>query len=327
MSVGILGYGYYLPELVVTNQEIAQRFNKAGSWIEERTGIQERRRARKDTSTSDLAAKAAFAALHNANLTPADIDLIIVSTTTPDMLLPSTACLVQNTIGAHKAAAFDIAAACSGFIYELDIAATYLLSGRYNKILLIGADTYSKITNDEDIHTSILFGDGAGALVLGEVPQGYGILNSTLGADGTGWELLQVPAGGSKMPLTPGLLDAHANTIMMNGRAVYQFAVKIFEETVLELLDKSSINLDRISLIIPHQANKRILQSVSQRLEIAPEKIYCNIEKYGNMSSASIPVALAEAYENQKIRNGDYLILIGFGAGLTWGATLIRSNL
>ncbi|EQB21881.1 3-oxoacyl-[acyl-carrier-protein] synthase, KASIII [Dehalobacter sp. UNSWDHB] len=327
MNVGILGYGYYLPELVVTNQEIAHRFNKDGSWIEERTGIQERRRAGKDISTSDLAAKAAFAALNNANLTPADIDLIIVSTTTPDMLLPSTACLVQNAIGAHKAAAFDIAAACSGFIYGLDIAATYLLAGRYNKILLIGADTYSKITNDEDLHTSILFGDGAGAIVLGEVPKEYGILNSTLGADGTGWELLQVPAGGSRLPLTPNLLDAHSNTIMMSGRAVYQFAVKIFEETVRELLDKSSINLDRISLIIPHQANKRILQSVSQRLEIAPEKIYCNIEKYGNMSSASIPVALAEAYENQKIRSGDYLILIGFGAGLTWGATLIRSNL
>lgn len=327
MSIGILGYGYYLPELVVTNQEIAQRFNKAGSWIEERTGIQERRKAGRDTSTSDLAAKAAFAALNNANLTPADIDLIIASTTTPDMLLPSTACLVQNTIGAYKAAAFDIAAACSGFIYGLDIAATYLLAGRYKKILLIGADTYSKITNDEDLHTSILFGDGAGALVLGEVPQGYGILNSTLGADGTGWELLQVPAGGSMLPLNPGLLDAHSNTIVMNGRAVFQFAVKIFEKTVLELLNKSSINLDRISLIIPHQANKRILQSVSQRLEIAPEKIYCNIEKYGNMSSASIPVALAEAYENQRIRRGDYYLLVGFGAGLTWGGILIRSNL
>jgi len=243
------------------------------------------------------------------------------------MLFPSTSCLVQNSIGAHKAAAFDISAACSGFIYGLDIAATYILSGRYKKILLIGADTYSKITNTEDLNTSILFGDGAGALVLGEVPQGYGILNSTLGADGSGWGLLQVPAGGSRLPLTPELLDAHSNTIVMNGRAVFQFAVKIFEKTVRELLDKSSINLDKISLIIPHQANKRILQSVSQRLEIAPEKIYCNIEKYGNMSSASIPVALAEAHENQRIRKGDHCLLVGFGAGLTWGATLIRFNI
>jgi 3-oxoacyl-[acyl-carrier-protein] synthase-3 len=243
------------------------------------------------------------------------------------MLFPSTACLVQNTIGAYKAAAFDVSAACSGFIYGLDIAANYLLSGRYKKILLIGADIYSKITNDEDLHTSILFGDGAGALILGEVPQGYGILNSTLGADGSGWELLQVPAGGSRLPLTHELLNAHSNTIVMNGSAVFQFAVKIFEKTVQELLYKSSVNLDKISLIIPHQANKRILQSVSQRLEIAPEKIYCNIEKYGNMSSASIPVALAEAYENHKIQKGDLFLLLGFGAGLTWGATLIRSNI
>jgi 3-oxoacyl-[acyl-carrier-protein] synthase-3 len=327
MNVGILGYGYYLPELVVTNSEIARRFNKAASWIEERTGIKERRKARSDSSTSELAAKASLAALENAKLTPEDIDLIIVSTTTPDMLFPSTACLVQNTIGAHKAAAFDISAACTGFIYGLDIATAYLLSGRYKKILLIGADTYSKITNDEDLTTSILFGDGAGALVLGEVPQGYGIVNSILGSDGSGWELLQVPAGGSRLPLTPELLAAHSNTIVMNGRAVFQFAVKIFEKTVQELLDKSSINLDRISLIIPHQANKRILQAASQRLEIAPEKIYCNIEKYGNMSSASIPVALAEAYENKRIRKGDYYLLVGFGAGLMWGATLIRANI
>jgi 3-oxoacyl-[acyl-carrier-protein] synthase-3 len=323
-SVGILGYGYYLPELIMTNHELAIRFGKTENWIEERTGIKERRIAKYNTATSDLAIKAALAAIEKANLLPEDIDLIIVATTTPDMIFPSTACLVQNGIGACNAAAFDISAACTGFIYGLDTAVSYVSSGQYNNVLLVGADTYSKITNHNDINTSILFGDGAGAVVVGKVPEGFGVLGSIMGADGSGADLLKVPAGGSRQPLTHGLLDNRLNTIVMNGREVFQFAIRIFENMINQIIDKTRLTMEDISLIIPHQANKRILAAVSEKLKIPPEKMYCNIEYYGNMSSASIPVALSEACNNDKIKKGDILLFVGFGAGLTWGTSLIK---
>jgi len=319
-SVGILGYGYYLPDLVLTNHELAGRFGKTENWIEERTGIKERRITEFNVATSDLAVKAALSALDRANLSPGDIDLIIVATTTPDMIFPSTACLIQHGIGACNAAAFDVSAACTGFMYGLDIAVNYVSSGQYNNILLVGADTYSRITNYDDLNTSILFGDGAGAVIVGEVPEGFGTLGSIMGADGSGADLLKIPAGGSRLPLTHDLLDGRLNTIAMNGREVFQFAVRIFEKMIKQVVDKTGVGLEDISLIIPHQANKRILLSVSERLKMPPEKMYCNIEYYGNMSSASIPVALSEACNNGKVKKGDILLLTGFGAGLTWGA-------
>ena len=323
-NVGIIGYGHYLPDLIVTNYEIAKRFEKTENWIEERTGIRERRKAGNGIGTSDLAIKAANAAIKKANILPEEIDLIIVATTTPDMVFPSTACLVQNGIGAYNAAAFDVSAACTGFMYGLDIAVSYVSSGQYNNVLLVGADTYSRITNYNDLNTSILFGDGAGAVVIGKVPEGFGIMGSIMGADGSGADLLKVPAGGSRLPLTHDLLDSGLNTIVMNGREVFQFAVRIFEKMINQIVDKTGVALEDISLIIPHQANKRILLSVSERLKIPPEKMYCNIEYYGNMSSASIPVALSEACNNGKIKKGDLLLFTGFGAGLTWGASLMR---
>lgn len=323
-NVGIIGCGHYLPDLIVSNYEIAKRFEKTESWIEERTGIRERRKAGNGIATSDMAIKAANVAIKKANILPEEVDLIIVATTTPDMVFPSTACLVQNGIGACNAAALDISAACTGFMYGLDMAVSYVMSGRYKKILLIGADTYSRITNQNDLQTSILFGDGAGAVVISEVPDGFGVIDSVLGADGSGENLLQVPAGGSRLPITHDILNKNLNTIVMNGREVFQFAVRKFEEVTEQILQKSGLNLEDISLIIPHQANKRILQSVAGRLNIPLNKIYCNIEKYGNMSSASIPVALSEACKNNQVEKGDLLLLIGFGAGLTWGASIIK---
>lgn len=323
-NVGIIGYGHYVPDLLITNFEIAKRFEKTEKWIEERTGIKERRKAEKGICTSDLAIKAAKAAIISANISPEEIDLIIVATTTPDMLFPSTACLVQTGIGAYNAAAFDVSAACTGFIYGMDIAISYVSSGQHKNVLVVGADTYSRIINDNDINTSILFGDGAGAVVIGKVPKGFGILESLKGSDGSGADLLKVPAGGSKQPLTHELLDNRMNTIVMNGREVFQFAVKIFEKMINEVTEKAGITLEDVNLIIPHQANKRILHSVSERLKIPHEKMYCNIEFYGNMSSASIPVALSEACNNGKVKNGDILLFAGFGAGLTWGASLMK---
>lgn len=237
-NVGIIGYGHYVPDLLITNFEIAKRFEKTEEWIEERTGIKERRKAEKGICTSDLATKAAYEAITRANISPAEIDLIIVATTTPDMLFPSTACLVQNGIGAYNAAAFDVSAACTGFIYGMDIAISYVSSGQHKNVLVVGADTYSRIVNDNDINTNILFGDGAGAVVIGKVPKGFGILGSLKGSDGSGADLLKVPAGGSKQPLTHELLDNRMNTIVMNGREVYLFAVKIFEKMINEVTKK-----------------------------------------------------------------------------------------
>jgi 3-oxoacyl-[acyl-carrier-protein] synthase-3 len=323
-AVGIIGYGHYLPVGILTNQELAVRFGKTETWIEERTGIRERRVADVHTATSDMAANAAVYALKTAKLAPIDIDLIIVATTTPDMVFPSTACLVQQKIGAAKAAAFDISAACTGFVYGLDIATKYVLSGQYRNVLLIGADKYSHITNPDDLNTSILFGDGAGAVLIGQVPSGYGALGTILGSDGTRSDLLKVPAGGSRLPLTTDLLISKSNTISMNGREVFQFAVKTFEKLINQIVAQAGLMVGDIALIVPHQANKRILNSVSERLNLEPDKMFCNIEKYGNMSAASIPVALAEACNNGRIKKNDIILLIGFGAGLTWGACLLR---
>jgi 3-oxoacyl-[acyl-carrier-protein] synthase-3 len=309
-NAGIIGYGYYVPERIVSNYEIARRFEITENWIEERTGIRERRKAENDICTSELAIKAANTAMRKANILSEEIDLIIVATSTPDMLFLSTACLVQNKIGAYNAAAFDISAACTGFIYGLDIAASLVSSGKQQKILLIGADTLSRITNDNDLDTSILFGDGAGAVIIGEVPPGFGMIESIKGSDGSGADLLKVPAGGFKQPITHDLLDSSSSKIVMNGKAIFQFAVKIIEKVIEQITIKAGIAVNDISLIIPHQANKRILHAVSERMKLSKEQLFCNIEYYGNMSSASIPVALTEACNNNKVKKGDILLLL-----------------
>jgi 3-oxoacyl-[acyl-carrier-protein] synthase-3 len=324
VSVGILGYGRYVPDLRVTNEELALKFGTTAEKIERKAGIKARSLAPPNIATSDMAALASLEALKNTGTDPSEIGMILVATTTPDMVFPSTACLVQKAIGAKNAAALDISAACTGFMYGLDMAACYVSSGRFEKVLLIGAETYSRITNPDDLNTSVLFGDGAGAVVIGHVPDGFGVLDSILGAEGEDGMLLSIPAGGSRMPLTRELLENKLNTIMMSGREVFEFAINILEKMINQILSRNSLNLSDISLIVPHQANKRILLNVSNNMNIPPEKLYCNIEYYGNMSAASVPVALTEAAFEGRIKKGDLLLLVAFGAGFTWGANLLK---
>ena len=323
-GAGILGCGRYVPELRLTNEELALKFGTTAEKLERKAGIKARSRAPVNVATSDMAAKASLEALKNAGTDPVEIGMILVATTTPDMVFPSTACLVQKAIGAKNAAALDISAACTGFLYGLDMAAGYVSSGKYHKVLLVGAETYSRITNPDDQSTYVLFGDGAGAVVVGRVPEGFGVLDSVLGADGEGADLLAVPAGGARLPVTPELLEKRMNTIFMSGREVFEFAVNILESMIGEILLRNSLNLSDISLIVPHQANKRILLSVCSNMGLTPDKMYCNIENYGNMSAASVPVALAEAVLEGRIKSGDLLLFAAFGAGLTWGASLVR---
>lgn len=322
-SVGILGTGKYVPEQVLTNQQLEQMVETNDEWIVTRTGIKERRIAASDEATSDLAYKAAQQALDNAGLTAKDIDLIIVATITPDMFFPSTACLVQEKLGA-TCPAFDLSAACSGFIYSLATANGFIQSGLYRKVLVIGAEALSRITDYTDRNTCILFGDGAGAVVLGEVEEGRGFQSFVLGADGSGGELLKVSGGGSRKPASAETVSNKEHSIYMAGNEVFKFAVRIMGNAAEEAIEKAGISKADIDLLVPHQANIRIIQSSLNRLELTEDKALINIDKYGNMSAASIPVALAEAVEQQRISAGDTLCLVGFGGGLTWGSTVIK---
>lgn len=321
--VGILGTGKYVPERVLTNQQLEQMVETNDEWIVTRTGIKERRIAASDEATSDLAFKAAQQALDNAGLTADDIDLIIVATITPDMFFPSTACLVQDKLGA-TCPAFDVSAACSGFIYSLATANGFIQSGLYRKVLVIGAETLSRITDYTDRNTCILFGDGAGAVVLGEVEEGRGFQSFVLGADGSGGELLKVTGGGSRKPASADTVNNKEHSIYMAGNEVFKFAVRIMGSAAEEAVEKAGLSKADIDLLVPHQANIRIIQSALNRLELTEDKALINIDQYGNMSAASIPVALAEAVEQNRIKAGDTLCLVGFGGGLTWGSTVLK---
>ena len=322
IPVGILGTGKYVPEQVLTNQQLEQMVETNDEWIVTRTGIKERRIAASDEATSDLAFKAAEQAIANAGLTADDIDLIIIATVTPDMSFPSTACLVQARLGA-KCPAFDLSAACSGFIYSLVTGNALIQSGMYRRILIVGAETLSRITDYTDRNTCILFGDGAGAVVIGEVPAGRGFQSFEIGADGTGGELLKVSAGGSRKPATAETVSNKEHSIYMAGNEVFKFAVRIMGNAAEEAIAKAGLTKADIDLLVPHQANIRIIQSSLNRLELSEDKAMINLDKYGNMSAASIPVALAEAVEQGRVKEGDKLCLVGFGGGLTWGATVL----
>lgn len=321
-SVGILGTGKYVPEKVLTNQELEKMVETNDEWIVTRTGIKERRIAASEEATSDLAYKAAQQAIANAGITVDEIDLIIVATITPDMMFPSTACLVQDKLGA-KCPAFDLSAACSGFIYSLATANGMIQSGLYRKVLVIGAETLSRITDYTDRNTCILFGDGAGAVVVGEVPEGRGFKSFELGADGSGGDLLKVTGGGSRMPASAESVANKEHSIYMAGNEVFKFAVRIMGNAAEEAIAKAGLTKGDIDLLVPHQANIRIIQSSLNRLELPEEKAMINLDKYGNMSAASIPVALAEAVEEGKVKAGDTLCLVGFGGGLTWGSSVL----
>lgn len=321
--VGIIGTGKYVPERILTNKELEAMVETNDEWIVTRTGIKERRLAAVEEATSDLALHASREAIAAAGLTAEDIDLIIVATITPDMFFPSTACLLQDKLGAKKAAAFDLSAACSGFIYGLATGSSMIASGLYKNVLVVGAETLSRITDYTDRNTCILFGDGAGAVVLGEVEEGRGFQSFELGADGSGGELLKVHGGGSRVPASEESIQNKQHYIHMAGNDVFKFAVRIMGSVAEEALLKAGIAKEEVDLLVPHQANIRIIQSALNRLNLSEEKAMVNLDKYGNMSSASIPVALAEAVEQGRVKEGDRIVLVGFGGGLTWGASVL----
>lgn len=322
-SVGIIGTGKYVPERVLTNAELETMVETNDEWIVSRTGIRERHIAAPDQATSDLAYEAAVQALKSAGLAAEDIELIIVATITPDMTFPSTACILQEKLGAKKAAAFDLSAACSGFVYSLATANGFIQTGMYNNALIIGADALSRITDYTDRNTCVLFGDGAGAVVLGEVPEGRGFLSFDLGAEGAGGELLKLEGGGSRCPASEETVRSGKHFIYMNGREVFKFAVRVMGTATEEVLCKAGKDKSEIDLFVPHQANIRIIQSAMQRLDLPEEKCVINVDKYANTSAASIPLALVEAVEEGRVKEGDTLLLVGFGGGLTWGASVL----
>lgn len=323
-SVGITGVGSYVPEKILTNNDLSKMVDTSHEWILSRTGIEERRIADKDQAASDLGTKAAIKALEDANLKPEDIDLIIVATATPDHVFPSTACIIQDKIGASKAAAFDLSAGCSGFIYAVATGANFIKAGAYEKVLIIGSEVLSKIVNWEDRNTCVLFGDGAGACVLERCEEGYGILSYELGSDGSGGDLLIVPSSGSRMPTSEETVRENLHTIQMEGKEVFKFAVRIMEKSSMNVLDKANLQVEDLDFFIPHQANMRIIDSALKKLKLSKDKACINLSKYGNSSAASIPVALDEAMKEGRIKKGDNVLMIGFGAGLTWASMVVK---
>lgn len=323
-NAGILGTGFYVPEKIMTNADLEKIVETSDEWIVERTGIKERRIAEDNQPMSDLALRAAKAALADAGVAAEDLDLIIVATLTSDRIIPSTACMIQNLLGAKHAAAFDLSAACSGFAYAASVAAQFIETGAYKKALVIGAETLSKYINWEDRNTCVLFGDGAGAAVLGQVEEDYGILSFDLGSDGSGGDAIQIPSSGSLMPVSKESIDQKLNLIHMNGRDVFKFAVKAMGKTVKNSLAKIDMPQEKIDWLVPHQANIRIIESAAKRLSMPMDKVIVNIHKYGNMSAACIPIALAEAAAAKRFKKGDIIALSGFGAGLTWASCIIR---
>ncbi len=324
MSVGIVGTGIYLPEQVLTNADLEKIVETSDEWISSRTGIRERRIISEEMATSDMAAHAGRMALDNAGVLPEEVDLIIVATVTPDHAFPATACLVQDKLGARRAAAFDLSVGCSGFVYGIGIGSQLIRTGLYRTVLVIGAETLSRIVNWQDRRTCVLFGDAAGAAVLQPVEEGYGILSVELGADGSGGDLLKLAVGGSRAPITEENCNSAERYLYMAGPEVFKFAVKIMDESAHKALRKAGVDKKDISCFIPHQANIRIIDAAARRLDVPQEKVFVNVHKYGNTSAASIPVALHEAVNECKIKKGDYVVLVGFGAGLTWGAGVIR---
>ncbi|MFC1594303.1 beta-ketoacyl-ACP synthase III [Candidatus Omnitrophota bacterium] len=322
-KVGIKGLGFYVPKKRLTNADLEKMVDTSDEWITTRTGIKERRISTKLEAASDMAAKAASSALKNANLTVHDIELIIVATVTPDMNFPSTACFVQKALGAKNAACFDIAAACAGFVYGISIAQQYVAAGIYKHVLVIGAEKLSSITDWTDRNTCVLFGDGAGAAVVSPVTRG-GILSTHLGSDGNFSELLAIPGGGSRHPTSQETMDQRLHFIKMRGNELFKLAVKIMADAAEQALAKAKLTPGDVGCYIFHQANIRILLAVAKKLKICEDKVYMNIARYGNMSSASAAIALVEAVKSGRIRKGDIVVLDAFGGGLVWGACVIK---
>ena len=322
----ITGLGKYVPDRILTNDDLSRMVDTSDDWIFSRTGIRERRIAADTQAASDLALPAAREALQTAGLDAADLDLILVATCTGDTnTCPATASFVQEGLGAKRAAAFDVAAVCSGFVYALDVAAQYIATHRYNNILVVGTEVMSRVLDWSDRNTCVLFGDGAGAVVVQPAPtDDEGILASILGTDGTGACLLNIPAGGSRLPLTPAVMEQKGQYLMMKGREVYRFAVEIMGQAAQEAVEAAGLSASDVDLFIPHQANIRIIEASAKRLGLPMEKVFVNVDKYGNTSAASVPLALCEAWQAGRIVPGNIVVTVGFGAGLTWGANVIK---
>ncbi len=318
----ITGWGTALPEHVLTNKDLEQMVDTSDEWIVSRTGIRERRIAAPDQTTASLAADAAIAALGKAGVKPTEVDLIIVATSSPEHIFPATACIVQDMIGASNAGAFDLSAACTGFIFAANMAAQAIRTGSINTALVIGAETLSRIVNWQDRNTCILFGDGAGAFVLQGSDTPGGVLEAVMHADGSGANVLSVPAGGSKIPTSADTVAHGLHYVYMEGRPVFRFATRVMAEATREVVEKAGLEMEAIDLIVPHQANYRILEVAARGLKMPMDKFMVNLDKYGNTSTASIPIAATEAAESGRLRPGDKVVFVGFGGGLTYGALL-----
>lgn len=323
-AAGILSCGHYVPERILTNEDLERMVDTSDDWIRTRTGIETRHIAARTEDTSDLCVKAAKLALERGGFTPDDIDFVMVATASPDYVVPSTACMVQNKLGMTHAGAMDFSAGCTGFIYGVTLASQFVRSGLYRRVLLIGAEVLSRLVNWEDRSTCILFGDGAGAVVIGEVPEGYGYLSSELGSDGSLGGILNIPASGVAEPVTHRAIDSGRVYIHMEGSEVFKHAVRHMEHTTQVAMEKAGIGIDDIACFISHQANFRIINATAKKLGVPMEKVFVNVNKYGNTSAASVGIALDEAVTEGRLRRGDYLILTGFGAGLTWGSVVLR---
>ena len=322
----IIGWGYQVPDRVVTNHDLEQVVDTQDEWIRTRTGIQERRVvAASQETTASLGTQAARKALEVADLHPAKVDLIICATSSPEHLFPATASIIQDNLGLVNAGAFDLSAACSGFVYALSVARGQILAGDAEYVLVVGAETLSRWVDWTDRTTCVLFGDGAGAVLLAASDVPGGVTASVLGSDGSGAELLTIPAGGSAAPASLETVSSGSHYIQMDGRAVFRFATRIMADATRRVLDRAGVPVSEVDLVVPHQANKRIIQhSVLRQLKIPEDKVYVNVHKYGNTSTASIPIALCEAIEEGKVAPGDNLVFVGFGAGLTWGACAVK---
>ena len=320
----IISTGSYLPERILTNFDLEKIVDTSDEWITERTGIKERRIASENQAASDLAYEASRLALEKASLKAEDIDLLIAATVTGDMPFPSTACILQHRLGAKNAAAFDINAACSGFLYGLYVADSFVRSGMHKRVLIIGAEVLSKITDWEDRTTCVLFGDGAGAAIVEPTEEERGIISMHINSNGSMWDLLHIPGGGSRYPVSKDSLDKRLHYIKMKGNETFKVAVRTLEDLVLRILKDNKLDPSQLSLLIPHQANLRIIQATADRLGLPMDKVLINLDKYGNTSAASIPIALDEAVMTGRIKNGDYILLEAFGGGLTWASALIK---
>lgn len=320
----IISTGSYLPERVFTNFDLEKRVDTSDEWITERTGIKERRIADESQAASDLAYEASKVALERAGLKADGIDLIIVATVTGDMPFPSTACILQDKLGAINAVGFDINATCSGFLYGLYVADSFIRSSTHKKILVVGTEVLSKITDWDDRNTCVLFGDGAGAVIIEATEEDRGIVSININSDGKMWELLHVPGGGSRNPASVDTIEKKLHYIKMKGNETFKVAVRTLEDIAVKTLAENKLDASQLSLLIPHQANLRIIQATADRLKLPMDKVLINLDRYGNTSAASIPIALDEAIRTEKIKDGDYILLEAFGGGFTWAAALIK---